>query len=357
MFILPSLFQSVYIMAFLFSSIIRCFWSNTILLYEVFATGTERIIVLTLTALIQSVILVSFLIYLKKSEKSSNTPRLLYISPVIPIFTIIYFIFSQFKEDTIGEPIGILSFFNINSDIIYVFGAIIVSLSCISTYLLLFEMWRKNKIEKEKELYRNMLTLEKKHYEDIKASSIQIRKIRHDIKNMLYSVKSELAVNNSIKANEKLDIILENVNSVGTVVKSENRMVDYIVNTKLSGLENSEIQVSGDASGLTQINDLDISIILGNLLDNSLEAIKNIDNAKIILNFFIKENCQNILCKNTISHSIIESNPNLETNKLEKSLHGFGIKSIRDTLLSYNGTMNIFEENNYFCVHIMLPIK
>ena len=150
--------------------------------------------------------------------------------------------------------------------------------------------------------------------------------------------------------------ILDSVGSIGSMVKFENRTIDYIVNAKLSNIESRQIKISGNISDIIGIEDIDLSIVLGNILDNAIEATEGICNAVIDLYFFDKNNYHNIICKNTINQSVLSDNPDLKTKKDEKLYHGFGIQSVKEIVSYYKGMIDFYEENNMFCVHIMFPI-
>ena len=306
--------------------------------------------------IIHSIAVLLILLLYKRTIKSKGKFNILYLTAPFPLFLAIIVILYplSFDYDDVVRYFGI--FYELNS-ILFMAIIVVALFSALGTYFLLFQMLQKNKVEKEKELYENMLQLEVKRYEDIKASSNQVKKIRHDIKNMLFSVKAELDENNPEQAKEKLDEILNKVTSAGTVINSENRTIDCILNAKLADLENTNVDVSGDVSGLSKVKDVDLSIILGNIIDNAIEATRYIENAEIKISFFIKGNYQNILCENTISQSVLALNPQLKTTKSEKLSHGLGINSVKDVVHSYDGTVNFFENDNKFSVHIMIPIK
>lgn len=351
----PFMYQVIYIFSYIVSVLFYTFLFPADFTQAVFCTGVEKTIMICITLIIHIILILLIVMLYKRMMNSKGEFVVLCFSTPLPLFLAIYVLLYPLVsnyEDVVRYFGG---FFEFQSGF-FRFGIIIAVLSALGTYFLLFQMWRKSKIEKEKELYENMLRLEKKHYEDIIASSEQIKKTRHDIKNMLYSVKAELDDDNLIKSKEKLNEILHRVNSVGSVIESKNRIVDCIVNSKLSDMGNRSINVTGDISGMDEIKDVDISIILGNILDNAIDATNDIDNAVIKLVFYVKGNYQNILCENTISQSVLGRNPKLKTSKTEKSFHGFGIKSVKDVVSSYEGTVSIFEKNEKFCVHIMIPI-
>lgn len=348
-FIPAFVYQVSFIIANIFSSMITATVCRHTLMAAFYGFEWDRIIFLLINNLIICTILLIAVFLYKKANKSKHSSKIYYLLlllPVISAFTV--FLYPVLRE---------IDYFNHAFDISYICIVFITSISAVCIYYLIYRMWLSNKIEKENELYENMLKMEAKRYEDIKNSSNRIRKIRHDIKNMLFSVKAEIDENNIDRAQGEINKILNDVNLIGSVIESENRTIDYIVNAKLGNIENRTVAVSGDISGMNRLKDVDISIILGNILDNAVEATNGIENAVIVLSFFIKGNYQNILCKNTVSRSVLQNNPELVTAKNEKDNHGFGIKSVKEVAESYDGSVEFFEENNMFCVHIMIPLQ
>lgn len=342
-------YQVSFIIANIFSSMITAVVCQRTLMASFYGLEWDRITFLLINSLIICFTLLLAVFLYKKAIKGQNSSKIYYLLLLLPVISA----FTAFLYPVLRE----IEYFNHAFDISYILIVFITSLSAVGIYYLIYRMWLNNKIEKEKELYENMLKMEVKRYEDIKNSSNRIRKIRHDIKNMLFSVKAEIDENNIDRAQEELSKILNDVNSIGSVVESGNRTIDYIVNAKLGNVENRVITVSGDVSGMNKLKNVDISIILGNILDNAVEATDGIENAFIDLSFFIKGNYQNILCKNTVSCSVLKNNPELVTVKNEKYNHGFGIKSVKEVAESYDGSVEFFEENNMFCVHIMIPLQ
>lgn len=286
-----------------------------------------------------------------KLHKKLNTKKILYLFIPLPFVSSIALLF--FSE--IKKVEAIYQFYYI-TEIYYSIVIIISVFATFGIYFLLYQTHLKNQIEKEKELYENMLRIENKRYEDLKKNTEQIQKIRHDIKNMLFSVKTELNADNFHAANQKLDSILDNVSSFKNIIQSKNRTINYIVNAKLGNIEHRKIAVYGDISGMENINDIDTAIILGNILDNAIEATDDIPNADITLKFFIKGNYQNVICENTIKQPVLNKNPHLTTTKKDSNGHGLGLRSVKEVVKNYQGIVDFFEKQDLFCIHIMIPI-
>jgi sensor histidine kinase YesM len=69
----------------------------------------------------------------------------------------------------------------------------------------------------------------------------------------------------------------------------------------------------------------------------------------------IKNSCLLICVKNSIPESVIASNPNFNTTKQNKELHGVGLKSIKSIAEKYSGSFKISEqEGKFFIVEVLL---
>lgn len=76
------------------------------------------------------------------------------------------------------------------------------------------------------------------------------------------------------EADEYLDKLEEDLTTVDTVLKTGNVMVDAILNSKLTLIRERHIQVDATAMvpGDISISGIDLSVLIGNLLDNAMEA-------------------------------------------------------------------------------------
>ncbi len=72
----------------------------------------------------------------------------------------------------------------------------------------------------------------------------------------------------------------KDLSTIDQVIKTGNIMVDSILNTKISIAEKNNIKVTADAvvSDKVAISDIDLCVIIGNLLDNAIEASMTVEN-------------------------------------------------------------------------------
>ena len=105
------------------------------------------------------------------------------------------------------------------------------------------------------------------------------------------------------------------------------------------------------------IPDADIVALIGNILDNALEAVDKIDNERekrIELHFWLKNTCRIILCKNTIVESVLVNNSQLITTKKGVG-HGYGNRIIQSISQKYGGFVEYSEHKGMFYVQVILP--
>ena len=150
--------------------------------------------------------------------------------------------------------------------------------------------------------------------------------------------------------NEKIEPSVIGVNTGSAVV-------DAVINNKISLCSQTGIKTKcAIDTQFDRANDIDISILLSNLLDN---AIAGCDTAnpqiEIVIN--LKKSLTYIAVKNSISKSVLTDNPNLETDKPNSSEHGFGIRSVKNIAEKYDGSVDFSEENGFFIAEVWLKMK
>ena len=177
----------------------------------------------------------------------------------------------------------------------------------------------------------------------------------------IHDYKNHIIVLTQWAKEEKLDDIkkyLQNENQLLEqkmfYIKTGNSVIDTIVNTKQNIAEKYKIvfMVNINLPPSIIIGDMDISSILGNLIDNAIEASKeekepyveiNIKQEKSFLIFNIKNKC-------TKEYNIDE----IKTSKSDSKFHGIGLKSVRKTVNKYDGRMTADIINQEFIVSILI---
>ncbi len=200
-----------------------------------------------------------------------------------------------------------------------------------------------------------LITLQSKQYLDMIEHNRHISQIRHDYRNFLIGVLSEMDDNNFPSARIAITNELEELNTPDSLHFSQG-IIGLIIEYKKAFAHKKGIEIETDVSGINniQISPIDLSIALGNALDNAIEATEMVSHLPKVINLMVKavNNTIVITIRNPTNSEV--DIDNLKTNKDDKSLHGFGIYSIKNIASKYGGDV-IFQYNNFeFKTNILL---
>lgn len=207
--------------------------------------------------------------------------------------------------------------------------------------------------------------LEKQQYKNLLESTKALREIKHDIEIHLDIIQSLADTNDTAKLKEYITSYHNSIEQTHHLLSTGNTAIDCILSAKLSQAKKMNIKLNYSVliPEPFPLDSINLSSLLGNLLDNALEACQRCLTAKSnriprIL-FYIKpyfnmvvihiENTTDDMAKINSKHTFVSS-------KHQKG-HGIGIKRIRSIVNDADGILNIVPEKNKFTVHIMLPLK
>ena len=222
-------------------------------------------------------------------------------------------------------------------------------------YFMLAQIQRLQKSEDELKLIEEKMEAEHARHEDATALWQKIRNLQHDMKHHLSIISAQLEVNDIEASKNYIHQLLPSLDGIGRIIKSDNKTLDYIINSKLGVLKNTQIIITGSIGDISDIEDKDLASMLGNILDNAIEAIADLEEKRIELLFTADKTNRIIICKNTISRSVLKNNPMLHSTKKERSHHGLGHKIVENIVGEYHGLIDYFEEDDYFGVQIVIP--
>lgn len=241
---------------------------------------------------------------------------------------------------------------------LFVFMCIILT-NIIVCYLLT-ELSSKRRVANEVNLLKKTREYNNQYIEALQSDQDVVRKMRHDYRNGFLTVYTLLENGETNEAKEHIQKIIGIINETEVFIKTNNTVVNAVVNAKLSTTKSlnieSECLVMSDISG---IDDVDICRLLSNMLDNAITACQGSIgvNKRICLSIRGDNGNYIFTVKNTIDESVIAKNPQLISTKKNRNEHGFGIRIIREIAKSYDGRSDFYEENGMFCCSVYLRRK
>ena len=198
-----------------------------------------------------------------------------------------------------------------------------------------------------------------RHYDEVDTMYRKMRGWRHDYHNHIQVLKAHMSLNQYNQASEYLDKLEEDLTTVDTVLKTGNIMVDAILNSKLTMIMERKIQV--DATAIVPqdiaISGIDLSVLIGNILDNAMEACMQVEEEKdrfIRIYIDIVKKQLYISVTNSMEGRASKTGNLFLSSK--QGNHGFGLLRIDSIVAKYNGFINRQTENGVFATEVMLPL-
>lgn len=258
------------------------------------------------------------------------------------------FILSDIVINSIVSWYSTIHFENIYLGIV----ALINVLCCFIGLFYIFEMFYSNNIKNQMKIIEEIQKKESNQYkiskETIDMINIKCHDFRHQIR--------EFGDNQKID-NEAINNLNKLIRIYDSTYHTENEALNVILNEKTLLCNNKNIRFTCivDGNALNFIENEDIYSLFGNLIDNSIEAVNQLDDNEKIISLKIKQvgNIVSISIKNGYKGKIQMEN-NLPLSKKEDNIHhGFGMKSIKMVCEKYNGNLKLNIENNIFIVTIL----
>lgn len=220
--------------------------------------------------------------------------------------------------------------------------------------VLIFNMNRQYEMEKELARLKTEQTelLERDYTALNKAYSINA-KLFHDLHNHIGLLRQLLSRAKLEEALQYLDELQTPMQEMTKTVWTGDETVDYIINSKAAAAKERNIQYQAQVEfpRHTNLRSADLCAVLGNLLDNALEAAAEVPKKEErFVHLTIRRINQMLIIKveNSFSTPPVSQNGIFMTSKSNNGLHGWGLKSARTAAEKYDGTVQTSYEGNIF---------
>ena len=211
----------------------------------------------------------------------------------------------------------------------------------------------------EKDTLRNIMDMQYKNYKLSKESIDIVNQKYHDLKHQINLLKRGA---DSEKAGEYLEQMEREIKIYETQNKTGNKVLDTILTSKSMHCQRHgiELKFMGEGQLLNFMEDMDISALFGNMLDNAIESVVKIkDRQKRLISLHVIQDKQFIRIR---TENYCEENVQFQdgipiTTKKDKRFHGYGMKSMKKIVEKYGGSVMAGKANNWFELKILIPMK
>lgn len=201
---------------------------------------------------------------------------------------------------------------------------------------------------------------ERAYYDELDYRYEETRKIRHDINNHLLALQLLVEKGDLTSAKAYIGEISEELDQTIMPVRTGSNVLDALIWQKICQARKCNITIQTEihcSVNGRNISDYDLCGIFGNILDNAMEAVADMDAP--VINLFIGNQLDMlyISCKNPYQGERPRRGDNFVTTKDSPESHGLGIPRVREIAKIYDGEVNISAEVEHFLIEILLNNK
>lgn len=280
--------------------------------------------------------------YLAKNKKTDYIPLHWSILIAIPMISIVLLL--------------VLTMNNLNNRIILVFtstGILLINLLIFYLYDALAGAYVKLEkgaiFERQLAIYSNQLNVMMQSEEKMTA-------LRHDMKHHLNELSIIAAQNQDREVINYIQDMYTYFGNPHEYMKSGNNEVDSLINYMLNKAESvlEKVDYEINVPKELEIRLFDLTIIIGNLLENAIDAAKDSKEKWIEVCVNFEQGMLFIRIRNSYGNAVQKQGDIYITTKKKTQEHGIGLQNVRKVVDSYKGEMQISDQNNIFEVKLIL---
>ena len=182
-------------------------------------------------------------------------------------------------------------------------------------------------------------------------------KTMHDLKNQMFAL-SEAMKTDSDKTREIMENISGKIFAASPMTVTGIDAVDSLIFSKKQQMELHGIRYeqSVHVAPETSFDPLDLCVLLGNLLDNAIEANEKVEPDKRFVSLEItqRELWLSITITNAAAQAVKLDGKTIRTTKIQKELHGFGLSSVNEIAAKYQGNCTFRSTDHDFTAYLIL---
>lgn len=231
--------------------------------------------------------------------------------------------------------------------------------------VLFYRLSRQREMEAEiAKLKQDQVEIVERDYQALRRTYADNAKLYHDLHNHIEAIYQCLTQGDIQEAVRYCEDLRTPVREISQNIWTGDKAIDYLISSKMALAEQEQIKTKANIEypHNTNIRSVDLTTILGNLLDNALEAADTAPDELRFLNLTIRRINAMLIIKveNGYGNAPAENDGKLATSKADKASHGWGLKSVQTAADHYDGTITTDYKNGVFQSVVTLsfqPVK
>ncbi len=228
--------------------------------------------------------------------------------------------------------------------------------------VLFYKLNRQYDMEKEiVRLKTEQMELMECDYQNLNNTYSANARLYHDLHNHLEILYSYILQEQKEEALNYINDLRTPIEKITQGIWTGQEAVDYLISSKIAVADHYgiETKINIEFPRHTNIKNTDLAAILGNLLDNAIEAIANSNETPRLLCLTMRRINDMLIIK--VENSCMKkpdiAGVEIKTTKNDNELHGWGLKSARAAAERYDGTLEISYADKRFCAVVVLSFE
>lgn len=208
-----------------------------------------------------------------------------------------------------------------------------------------------------------LLERQKDYYKNVEKSQHEVAAMRHDLKNHLHCIASFIEMEQYQDALQYIEEIYATSRHLSSTVNIGNSLISILLNNARERSTQSGIRMTVNAMVPPDlpIDNVDLCIILGNLLDNAYEACCRMEESDgdrfINVEILFKKSFLFIKVSNSFNGQYLIKENRYESVKKGQHFCGIGLSNVKTTVEKYDGEMKVTPVERVFTVTVMLKLR
>lgn len=227
------------------------------------------------------------------------------------------------------------------------------------TVRLIISLNRSYQTKMENEQLRKQMQYQTQYAETVRQQEESVHRLRHDFKATIAILHDFIQKNSLAEMKTYLNTYAAALAETVSIVKTNQPFLNAILNTKLTyAKEHGILCTCHSPQVLPDLPGADYCSLLGNLLDNAIEAelSGHVTNPELRVHIDYRDDQFIMILRNRIDESVLLTNQTLHSTKQDDRQHGFGIPTVREIVKRYQGSLEFYEDEGFFTAYVGLQI-
>lgn len=201
-----------------------------------------------------------------------------------------------------------------------------------------------------------LASLRESYYQGLRREETQVRTLRHDLRNHLTALRGLVELGEDRKALQYIDQLADSPALRGGKRLCENDAANAVLSAKAEAMGRAGLTADFSVSLPKELplGDADLCALLGNALDNVMEAAQGAEDKTVVLRCRTEKGLFMLRVENAYAGTL---SPDLSTTKADKAAHGFGLAGMREIAERLGGSLETRANGGRFQLVVCLPLS